>query len=39
MIALYENHFFKEMFNSQEYKNIQHLIPLSAEKLFYKQEK
>ena len=38
IIALYENHFFKEMFNSQEYRNIQHLIPLSAEKLFYKQE-
>lgn len=39
MIALYDNHLFKDMFYSQEYRNIQHLIPLSVEKLFYKQEK
>lgn len=39
MIALYDSQFFKDMFNSQEYKNIQHLIPLSVEKLFYKQDK
>lgn len=35
---LYEWGFFIKMFESQEYKNIQDIIPLTVEKMFYKQE-
>lgn len=36
---LYDWGFFKKMFESQEYKNIQDMIPLTVEKMFYKQER
>lgn len=35
---LYEWGFFKKMFESQEYKRIQNVIPIYVEKIFYKQE-
>lgn len=35
---LYEYDFFKKMFESEPYRQIQNQIPLSVEQLFYKQE-
>ena len=37
--SLYKSKFFEKMFESQEYKDIQNLIPVHVEKMFYKQEK
>lgn len=37
--SLYRYKFFEKMFESQEYKDMQNLIPIYVEKMFYKQEK